>query len=75
LLEAAGKEEAMTKWFALLMVLVSAITGGAYAQYPVMDAVAQKVIGKYQSATCGTTVATARSAQADRRAARRRILA
>ena len=42
----------MTKRFALLMVLVSATTGGAYAQYPAVDAIAQKVIGKYQSATC-----------------------
>jgi hypothetical protein len=43
----------MTKWFRLfLIVLASAIAGRAHAQYPVLDAMAQKVISKFQSATC-----------------------
>ena len=37
-----------------LFVAVSAlvIAGVAYAQYPIMDAVANKVIQKYQSSSC-----------------------
>jgi hypothetical protein len=37
-----------------IFVAVSAlvVAGIAYAQYPIMDRVAEKVIQKYQSATC-----------------------
>ena len=36
-----------------LIALVACITAGiAYAQYPILDAVAGKVIQKYQSASC-----------------------
>jgi hypothetical protein len=37
-----------------IIVAVSAlvVAGIAYAQYPIMDRVAEKVIQKYQSATC-----------------------
>ena len=38
-------------WF-LLVVSASAVAGIAYAQYPIMDMVANKVIQKYQTATC-----------------------
>jgi len=38
----------------VLFVVVSALLGAgiATAQYPILDMVAQNVIGKYQSATC-----------------------
>lgn len=32
--------------------VVTAVAGIAYAQYPIMDRVADRVIQKYQSATC-----------------------
>jgi hypothetical protein len=37
-----------------LMIVVAALVGAgvAYAQYPVMDMVADKVIQKYQSSSC-----------------------
>ncbi len=38
-------------WF-IVAASASLIAGIAYAQYPVMDRVADKVIQKYQSATC-----------------------
>ena len=43
----------MTKrtWL-FVAVLASVAAGIAYAQYPVMDAVANKVIQKYQTSTC-----------------------
>jgi len=37
-------------WFVALAAAVAA--GVAYAQFPIMDAVANKVIQKYQSASC-----------------------
>ena len=42
----------MTKRFGLIIVAASLAAGVAYAQYPIMDAVANKVIQKYQSASC-----------------------
>jgi hypothetical protein len=46
------KENDMSKriWLAALAAAVAA--GVAYAQYPIMDAVANKVIQKYQIASC-----------------------
>ena len=43
----------MTKrsWL-LVAVSASVIAGVAYAQYPIMDMVANRVIQKYQNATC-----------------------
>jgi hypothetical protein len=38
-------------WF-IVAVSASLIAGIAYAQYPIMDKVADKVIQKYQSANC-----------------------
>ena len=40
------------KSFATLVVVASVAAGVAYAQYPIMDRVAEKVIQKYQSSTC-----------------------
>ncbi|MFO1413859.1 MAG: hypothetical protein U1F10_08130 [Burkholderiales bacterium] len=37
---------------AVLAAAGIAVAGIAYAQYPVMDMVAQKVVQKYQSASC-----------------------
>ena len=42
----------MSKKIYLLAVAALAVSGVADAQYPVMDMVANKVIQKYQSATC-----------------------
>ena len=39
------------KTFAVAVV-ASAVAGLAYAQFPVMDRVAEKVIQKYQTSTC-----------------------
>jgi hypothetical protein len=46
------KEFNMSKrlWFIPVALLIAA--GVAYAQYPIMDAVADKVIQKYQSSSC-----------------------
>ncbi len=41
-----------TKIWALAAVLALVFAGVALAQYPVMDMVANKVIQKYQNATC-----------------------
>jgi hypothetical protein len=38
-------------WF-IAAVSASLIAGIAYAQYPIMDKVADKVVQKYQSASC-----------------------
>ena len=35
-----------------VVVAASVVAGVAYAQYPIMDRVADKVIQKYQTATC-----------------------
>jgi hypothetical protein len=43
----------MNKLPALLAaVALTAVTGIAHAQYPIMDLVADKVVQKYQTATC-----------------------
>ena len=42
----------MNRKHLILAVAVLAAAGIAYAQYPVMDAVANKVIQKYESASC-----------------------
>ena len=35
-----------------VVVAASVVAGVAYAQYPIMDAVANKVVQKYQTSTC-----------------------
>jgi hypothetical protein len=47
-----SKESVMSKKFYVVAVAALAAAGIAYAQYPVMDRVADKVIQKYQSSTC-----------------------
>jgi len=47
-----SKESYMTKRFWLITVAASLAAGIAYAQYPILDMVAGKVIQKYQSASC-----------------------
>ena len=42
----------MSKSFWLLAIVAASLTGLAYAQYPIMDLVANKVIQKYQTASC-----------------------
>jgi hypothetical protein len=42
----------MTKRFWLITVTAGLATGIAYAQYPILDRVAGKVVEKYQSASC-----------------------
>ena len=43
----------MTKRSTLLAALAATmVAGSAYAQYPIMDRVASKVIEKYQTSTC-----------------------
>ena len=42
----------MTKRFWLIAALTSLAAGIAYAQYPILDMVAGKVIQKYQNASC-----------------------
>jgi hypothetical protein len=42
----------MTKQFWLIAVAASLAAGIAYAQYPILDAVAGKVVQKYQSSSC-----------------------
>jgi len=43
----------MNKRVRLSLVLSAAVVSGvAYAQYPIMDKVAEKVIQKYQTSTC-----------------------
>ena len=43
----------MGKSFWLIVIVTAAVAGVAYAQqYPIMDRVADKVIQKYQTATC-----------------------
>jgi hypothetical protein len=37
----------------VLLIAAAAVTAGvAYAQYPIMDMIAQKVVQKYQSSSC-----------------------
>lgn len=40
------------KALAAAFLAASSIAGLAYAQYPIMDLIANRVIDKYQSATC-----------------------
>ena len=42
----------MSKRFWLITVVASLTAGIAYAQYPIMNMVADKVIQKYQSSSC-----------------------
>ncbi len=42
----------MTKRFWLIPVVASLAAGIAYAQYPILDMVAGKVVQKYQSSSC-----------------------
>jgi hypothetical protein len=42
----------MNKRFTLIAVVACVTAGIAYAQYPILDAVAGKVVQKYQSASC-----------------------
>jgi hypothetical protein len=42
----------MSKRIMLVIVAASVAAGVAYAQYPIMDAVANKVVQKYQTSTC-----------------------
>ena len=42
----------MSKRFWLIVVVASLTAGIAYAQYPILDMVASKVIQKYQSSSC-----------------------
>lgn len=42
----------MSKYFWLCVVVAASVAGIAYAQYPIMDRVADKVIQKYQTASC-----------------------
>jgi hypothetical protein len=42
----------MSKMIRILAVAALAAAGIAYAQYPIMDMVADKVIQKYQSSSC-----------------------
>jgi len=48
-----AKEFIMTKKFTLLAALAATlVASSAYAQYPIMDRVAGKVIEKYQNSSC-----------------------
>ena len=42
----------MNKRFTLIAVAVCVTAGIAYAQYPILDMVADKVVQKYQSSSC-----------------------
>ena len=42
----------MTKRFWLIPVVASLAVGIAYAQYPILDMVAGRVVQKYQSSSC-----------------------
>ena len=42
----------MSKRFVLIAIAAAAAAGVAYAQYPIMDRVADKVIQKYQTSSC-----------------------
>jgi ABC-type Fe2+-enterobactin transport system substrate-binding protein len=45
-------ENVMKKRLSLALVVASVAAGVAYAQYPIMDMIANRVIDKYQSASC-----------------------
>lgn len=42
----------ISKRAAAAAVVAATISGYAFAQYPILDRIAEKVIGKYQSSTC-----------------------
>ncbi len=42
----------MKKALVVAALAAAFVSGYTYAQYPILDAVAQKVIAKYQSSTC-----------------------
>ena len=42
----------MKKWIWLISVVAGITAGIAYAQYPILDMVASRVIQKYQSSSC-----------------------
>ena len=42
----------MSKKTFVVAVVAAAVAGIAYAQFPIMDRVADKVVQKYQTATC-----------------------
>ena len=47
------KEKLMSKRSWMLVTLAASVVAGvAYAQFPIMDAVANKVVQKYQTSTC-----------------------
>jgi len=47
------EEKSMKKYFYLAALLLALLLGGvAGAQFPILDAIADKVIQKYQSSTC-----------------------
>jgi hypothetical protein len=46
------KEIAMKKRLTLIALVACVTAGIAYAQYPILEAVAGKVVQKYQSASC-----------------------
>jgi hypothetical protein len=45
-------ENVMKKRLSLALAVAAASAGVAYAQYPILDMVANRVIDKYQSASC-----------------------
>jgi hypothetical protein len=48
----SSKESTMSKRLTLTAVALCAAAGIAYAQYPILDAVADRVVQKYQSSSC-----------------------
>lgn len=40
------------KWIAAAAVAAAAVAGVSYAQYPLMDLIADRVVQKYQSSSC-----------------------
>src|SRR4051812_48473527 len=42
----------MSKRIAWIVAAALVVAGGAYAQFPIMDMLANKVVQKYQNATC-----------------------
>jgi hypothetical protein len=46
------REIAVSKYSWMFVVVAPVVAGVAYAQYPIMDRVADKVVQKYQTATC-----------------------
>lgn len=42
----------ISRFGAVVVVVAAAASGYAFAQYPILDRIAEKVIGRYQSSTC-----------------------